>query len=424
MSSEVTNFTIDDAILNKSRNDLIFTAQGPAIVVVCLVILAFAFALHGYVQTVVLAVWTLVCILSYAGRYVLCSRYARSSDGDKSLKLWQRRFLVASACSGIIWGSGAFLVFPEGEPSLQLFHILLVIFLAAATTVTHSAYKSASLIFCGTSLVPTAIKLFLIPDAGHNGLSGIVLGFWVVMTTSSFYLEKIANRMFQLTHDNAKLVSDLTHKNTQLEENNQKLEDTKSELSKANDRLQKLVTTDGLTGLTNRRCFEALAKLKWLRCAEAKQPLSLLAINIDNFKEFNDFYGHRKGDSCLISIASYLGQVPEISRTGDALARYGGDEFTVLLVDADEVYARSVAEELRRGIELLRIPCSEMPGGISPWISVSIGYSTGTDFGGQSFDDLLDLTDKALAQAKRAGRNCVLAAQDIKFSESPMQNRD
>ena len=397
----------DSFIISKLRNDLIYRAQAPAIIVVCIVVLGFSFSLAGNVPTINLVVWTAACLISYVVRLLLFGAYTRAPEQEQSSVSWQVRFSLASCVSGLIWGLAAFTLFPEDSVRLQLLLILIIVFLAAATTVTHSGYKWASLGFSSCSLLPTALHLFLDPAADHVELSGLVVGFWFVMCTSSFYLEKVASRMFELTATNAKLVSDLTQKNDKLGESNHRLAETKAELSKANDALQKLVTTDALTGLTNRRRFDALAKLKWQRCAEAGQPLSLLIINIDNFKQYNDVYGHRKGDTCLLSIAGYLSGAPEINRTGDCVARYSGDEFAVLLVDADRSYATTVAKELRRGIEMLRIPCSDMPGGVSPWASASIGVATENEFRHNSFQDLLELTDKAMYVAKRSGRNRV-----------------
>lgn len=407
MDSSSLNDQNDSFVVSKLRNDLIYRAQAPAIIVVCVVVLGFSFSLAGSVPTLNLIVWTAVCLISYLARLVLYGAYTRASEQTQSSVSWQVRFSLASCLSGLIWGVAAYVLFTEDSVRLQLLLILIIVFLAAATTVTHSGYKWASLGFSSCSLLPTAVHLFLDPAADHVELSGLVVGFWFVMCTCSFYLEKVAGRMFELTATNAKLVSDLTHKNDKLAESNHHLQETKAELSKANDALQKLVTTDALTGLTNRRRFDALAKLKWQRCAESEQPLSLLIINIDNFKQYNDVYGHRKGDSCLLSIAGYLGGAPEINRLGDCVARYSGDEFAVLLVDADSGYATKVAKQLRRGIEMLRIPCSDMPGGASPWVSASIGVATEQEFRHHSFQDLLELTDKAMYVAKRSGRNRV-----------------
>lgn len=408
----------DAAVINKSRNDLIYNSQGTAIIVVCLVVLGLATSLYGSVPKLNLILWSGLCILSYIARYGLCLSYSKSPVESKSSDTWQKKFSISSSISGLIWGAAAFAIFPESNRDLQLILILIVVFLAAGTMITHSAYRWAGLGFSSCSLIPIAIKLFTLSDPGQHEVAGFILGIWIVMVSSSFHLSKNANRMFELTYTNAKLVDDLKLKNTELEQYNLRLEDTKNELSQANDRLQKLITSDALTGLTNRRRFDALTRLKWQRCMADKTPVSLLLLNIDNFKRFNDVYGHRKGDSVLLAIGSYLGQVPEINRNSDCVSRYSGDEFAVLLVDADEQYTVKVAEKLRSDVELLRIPCSEVPGGVSPWVSISVGTATEKEFSHNSFENLIEHADRAMYTAKRGGRNQVATYEAGKIERS------
>ena len=393
----------DDKIIIKARNDLLFQAQEPAIAVVCVIAVCFAVSLFKHVESGILIFWTCTCLLSYLFRFGLCVVYKYSTEAEKQDLRWQTRFFVSSSVSGLIWGSAAFLIFPDSSTSHQLILILLVIFLAAATTVTHSAYKWASILFSTCALVPTSIKVFAVAEGGNVEITGMMLGFWLVMSTSSVYLSKTADRMFALTRANAELVSDLTQKNRELERYTIRLEDTRSELSQANNALQKTIATDSLTGLVNRRYFEEQSKLRWLHSNDESPPTGLLIVKIDYFKEYGDLYGDRKSDNCLLMIAEFLKQAPGINGEGDAIARYSHDEFHILLPDTNADHISKLVQELHQGVERLRLPFVDMPGGHSPWVSVSIGATLEQNYTHTGFDSLMERADEALRKAQRRG---------------------
>jgi diguanylate cyclase (GGDEF)-like protein len=409
---------IDEALIHRARNDLIFRTQGTAIFTICVVVLAFAYIIREDVASVPLSIWTFVCILTYLLRYLIYRSYIRAEDTAKSSSHWQTIFSSATGISGLCWGMSMFVTFPEDSINHQLLQILLLVIISAATTVTHSAYRWAGIAFSIASLLPAAIKLFMLQEDGYSQLGFFLLLFIFVMFSSAKYLNEIANRMFMLSYENSSLIQELKTTNSTLKDKNLQLEETKQELSAANDSLQKLATTDALTNLTNRRKFEALVQVKWQRCVESSTPISLMLVNIDMFKQYNDFYGQRKGDSCMVMLSDLLSSMPEVNRKGDCLARYSGDEFAVLLVDADANYAKSIAEKIRRDVELLRISRAEMPHELSPWVTVSIGVATEAEFSECSYDELLTKVDRALFEAKRRGRNTVVSAEQSSATQS------
>ena len=173
----------------------------------------------------------------------------------------------------------------------------------------------------------------------------------------------------------------------------------------ANDKLQIMATTDGLTGLFNRHAFQQKLKESLLFSRRSNQVLSLLMIDVDFFKAFNDTYGHIKGDTALKTVASVLKQS---SRNSDFVARFGGEEFSVILPNTDTEGAMHCAEELRRAIEANKWPDRD--------ITISIGATTikyEQIHGGKSdgelppsvFTTLLNEADQALYQSKENGRN-------------------
>ncbi len=135
---------------------------------------------------------------------------------------------------------------------------------------------------------------------------------------------------------------------------NDKIQEQKKELEKANIALQNLSHTDSLTNLWNRRYFDEMLDIEWKRALRGKLPLSLFFIDIDNFKAYNDQYGHSAGDNCLIRVAKEIKN--SLKRAGDMVARYGGEEFVVLLSNTDLDKACKTAEIIRMKIEELAIP--------------------------------------------------------------------
>lgn len=163
--------------------------------------------------------------------------------------------------------------------------------------------------------------------------------------------------------------------------------------------LEQLATRDGLTGLANRRCFDDTLLAEWQRALRNQQPLSLLMVDVDNFKQYNDAYGHLGGDECLQRIAS---AVSSEMRANDLVARYGGEEFAVILPDQSLKGAAIVAERIRCRVEQLRLPNL---GSKQHVVTVSIGAATALVAPDNDPSQLVATADSALYRAKHMGRN-------------------
>ncbi|MDI1254051.1 diguanylate cyclase [Thermomonas sp.] len=164
------------------------------------------------------------------------------------------------------------------------------------------------------------------------------------------------------------------------------------------DRLRQQSIRDPLTGLFNRRYLEESATRELARCARRGLPLSLLMLDIDHFKSFNDLHGHAGGDTVLAQFGKLL---QTITRGEDIVCRYGGEEFTLILPEADVEAASARAEAIRLAVEAMQVPYL---GKLLPKVTVSIGVA-GYPAHGQTQETLMQAADKALYQAKRAGRN-------------------
>jgi len=168
----------------------------------------------------------------------------------------------------------------------------------------------------------------------------------------------------------------------------------------AEDKLEELATTDALTGLKNRRKFDEAIDSEWRRARRHKTPLSLLMIDADHFKTYNDTYGHQAGDQVLVGIAICISD--SVKRAGDCAVRYGGEEFAVLLPGTASADAMMIAETIRRKVQ----GWSDEPE-IS---TVSVGIASVTPQAGTDWADFVNAADKALYAAKAAGRNCCVLA--------------
>jgi len=180
------------------------------------------------------------------------------------------------------------------------------------------------------------------------------------------------------------------------------------ELAEANRRLRALAGQDSLTGLANRRSFDAALAKEHLRSRRDKTRLGLIMIDVDHFKRFNDLYGHLAGDDCLRCVGAAIGSA--VLRPGDLVARYGGEEFAVLLPDTDEAGAAVTAERIREAILGLGIRHAANPHEMVT-ISAGVAALTCTDV---ASDRLIEVADRALYCAKDSGRNAVMRASDAK----------
>ncbi|MDI9246031.1 diguanylate cyclase [Marinobacter sp. CHS3-4] len=201
--------------------------------------------------------------------------------------------------------------------------------------------------------------------------------------------------------------------NTLLE---QRVQERTQDLESLNERLQELSSTDALTGLKNRGYFDRIFKSMVVKAFRFGQPLSLLILDIDHFKKFNDTYGHLVGDDCLQMVAGCIGEY--VTRTQDLAARYGGEEFVVLLPETPEEGAIRVAEKIRKKIEETGFRVSDE----ILHLTVSVGICAGCPERADATKSMFAKADEALYEAKGAGRNRVISRSDIQpvASDNPV----
>ncbi len=229
-----------------------------------------------------------------------------------------------------------------------------------------------------------------------------------------FQMQQVAlEKEKELRHEKEKalqvqqsLAVELEH---QVQTRTQELQSALGELSQANLRLQEMCTIDGLTQVPNRRFFDEKLQDEWKRSAREQTPLSVILLDIDHFKSFNDRYGHLVGDECLKFVAQRIEQY--CRRPADSAARYGGEEFVLILPNTAMEGALVVANAIRQGVQAEAFPLGQE----AIRVTVSLGVATfnGADLTARNPADLIQAADKALYRAKENGRNKVESAASM-----------
>ena len=173
-------------------------------------------------------------------------------------------------------------------------------------------------------------------------------------------------------------------------------------LEQENSQLNRLATTDSLTQIANRRCFDEFLNREWHRGVREQFPLSLVLADIDYFKLYNDHFGHQEGDICLQKVAKAIDE--SLKRPADLVARYGGEEFAIILPQTLADNALHLAEKIREAVKQLNLAHPKSP--VTNVVSISLGIASIVPNFQYTVEQLLVSADKGLYQAKKQGRDC------------------
>ena len=301
-------------------------------------------------------------------------RGLRGPDG------WAREFVWAVVALSLLWGATdlcAYLVFDD--PQMQMLVAVVQAYWVGASTARNAASPAAMY----AQVVLTSMPSIAGAALSHSQLTYMLVPFIVLQYGSIRSAARYTGRQIALM-----LLSE-------------------QRLEAANARLTELSATDGLTGIGNRRAFDTTLQTEWGRAAREATDLSLLAIDVDHFKAFNDRYGHPAGDECLRLIAEVTKRT--LRRPPDFAARVGGEEFMAILPGTNETGAREVAERLRLAVMHEAVPHE---GNEHGFVTISIGATSIAPQPGDNMQALIDLADQSLYRAKQSGRNQVCAAGD------------
>ncbi len=201
-------------------------------------------------------------------------------------------------------------------------------------------------------------------------------------------------------------INDRKRKEDEIAQANRQLMEQNRLLQTLNTALEQLAANDALTGLSNRRALMDLGASECQRMERSGHPLSVLVVDIDHFKPVNDAWGHLAGDRVICAVAQAC--AARKRNRGDIVARFGGEEFVIVLPETDGQSALDMAESLRREVAAMSVPVDEQVASIA--VTVSIGVATLQQGAGLDFEELVNRADKALYRAKQAGRNTIFCA--------------
>ncbi|MEO1815560.1 MAG: diguanylate cyclase [Acetobacterium sp.] len=312
------------------------------------------------------------------------------------------------------------------NPLYQIWTICLIVYLLAMLLkiARHEEPNSGLIVLGGLILIatcfidiitlspwindswPPLLRMIFQGDANSSTGQLIFAGLYSLLLAKTF-TESLDHRTImseQLSEINDHLDELVAQRTRELTAANQKVEQQNFELELINHELQRLSLRDPLTELWNRRKYDETIQLEWQRCLRQQRPISLLFIDVDYFKNYNDMYGHVAGDATLIKIGDTLRAA--LSRPTDMVVRYGGEEFIVLLAETGKAEALLNANRLREKVEALAIPHQQSA--VKDCITVSIGVATLLPDRHSRHQELVKIADKALYQAKTNGRNQVV----------------
>lgn len=327
-----------------------------------------------------IGIWVTVLLVANGIRFSL-NVYKKHNISGFNHNAWICQYILLTTLISAIWGSAGIMLYPN-DALIQMVLLVLLLSVLVSTAPLMMASRSAFHAQFVAILVPISTSMLLnYSETGYVLLITALFSLTLTILVASHYIHQVI-----------------------LE-----LKDTQEELKLQAD-------TDQLTQIPNRRSFERSFKTEWRRSGREKQPISLLIVDIDDFKQYNDSFGHQAGDYCLKQIAQVINTAAQ--RPGDIPARIGGEEFAVLLPNTDKEGAMTVAERLRTQVNRLMIPRhAEKEGNIS----VSIGVSSCAPISIDGNSDLENLktdvvypamlmksADHALYQAKNSGKDQIV----------------
>lgn len=314
----------------------------------------------------------------------------RRRDLADTLDRWLLVFWFTASGSGLLWGLSLSLLLIDATPDARV--TILTVGCVMVQSASARAYMAPLPALTQSGLM---LAMLLGVTVAHGDLLIVPICVLFVLFQIAYIRRLIQLRLAQMQAE--------SEKNTLLNQ----LERTNSELKLANERLARHALTDGLTGLPNRRHFDRSLSEMLARATRRRQSFSLVLIDVDQFKRFNDTHGHLAGDGCLAAVGKAMAQT---IRGTDVIARYGGEEFALLLPETGKDAARALTENLRRAIAAVDL--SHLPGSPAS-VTASLGIASKSADEITSAEQLIACADEALYAAKHEGRDCVRHADDL-----------
>jgi len=316
--------------------------------------------------------WFGLLLLSAMGRLYLFKRYHKTSPQGQEIIAWKKPFFITLMLSSIIWGVGSLMILP---PDSQLHQMIVFSFLIAMTggaICFYSSYSIFSTVTIAVMLLPVIGYSLIIGSYISVGIASIAFVYFIAAIRASHFISATMQQNLMMTH----------------------------QLAISNKEITRLAHIDDLTGLYNRRAFYEFANVLTNSSQRSNDDISIIHMDVDNFKTINDSYGHAAGDAALQRIGQIL---QKRLRKSDVFARIGGEEFCMLLSATPLENATQLAEELRQEIAQTSFTYEKE----NFKITASFGVSSDV----YDIDTLVGQADELMYQSKNSGRNRVTCDQ-------------
>lgn len=342
-----------------------------------------------------LLLWLAVHVIVSALRLRLNAQFARQQhSGVRSMQKWANLYVAGTFISGLTWASLCLFYDASWPAPYQLILFAIYTGIISASYSTHAPYFIAYIVFYLPPSVYLAYTLLQQHAEGFRILTALVTIYILVMYFSALKYHRSVTRLLETHFENERLAN---------------------ELSSSNRRLSSLADTDELTGLYNRRSMFNRLGSEWNRHFRSRTMLSLLYIDLDCFKQYNDTYGHEAGDQCLIRIAKLLHN--HALRSSDMAARFGGEEFALILPETSRQDAERIAASIINDLAHLHIP--HTGSSVIGHVTVSIGIASMVPDEPDNDSALRERADQMLYEAKHAGRNRLVSAPETHTPTTP-----
>lgn len=327
------------------------------------------FMLRNVVPHTRLLTWFSVLMAANFVRFMISVYYNNKPLDDYAFQRSLVFYSIGMSMTILVWSASSFVIYPTNSIPHQIFLALILVGVLARATPILSVNKNIYKLFIVIVLSPIILKFAFKPTTEmHVALAFVLTLYGATLYKSATFLSTSFKRLYDLS-------SELKGKASQ----------------------------DALTEVANRQKFDELVQVAWKTAIQNQEPLSLLMMDIDQFKAYNDTYGHQRGDECIRTVAKILKK--SVLRNTDYVARYGGEEFAIVLTNTDAEGAAVVAERIRHHVELLHIPHKSSY--VADHVTTSIGAGTIVPSPSDDVLAFINVCDQTLYQSKDKGRNCV-----------------
>ena len=339
---------------------------------------------RGVVENNYLFGWIFCLILVSVIRLMVSALFFRKELDQITILPWEKIYISGTVLHGSVWAiAWLFLIFTT-DPAYHVYVVIWMIGLSASSISAYSVSLVTLLAFFIPVIIPGTIALMVVGQSQEVALGLAIILYSAVVLRAVVPINKLMLDAIRL---------------------NFYLKDEIQSRKKVEEQLQQLSLNDSLTGLANRRHMDEYLDTELKRAQRTLNPLSLVMVDIDCFKLFNDIYGHLGGDECLQRIGKIISRA--VNRTSDLACRFGGEEFVLILPNTDANSAYLIAEELRKNVQALDIPHSgsELTG--LDVVTISLGVATIIPEIDSTPSAIIQRADEALYKSKHNGRNQV-----------------